>query len=239
MSGNITIFGVTFYTTGMPLLVMIILLPLATVIINKRLKKRCLKTSGPPDHSTQRIIVAKRVGLFAIVLFFAVLGDVIWTGITVHKLCKMEGGLHVYKTVEAEGFLGSGSSEWIEYGFQFVESNFLGDKFRLTTIAGLSKRTKVESFQSRYEEVGPERTVLTNTLARTRYYIKDRQTGEVLSERIYFSIYPGWLDKHFFTITGFTYSPWICGNYLFGDNQRKVIPHTELIKRTLQPIAKR
>jgi hypothetical protein len=37
-------------------------------------------------------------------------------------LCANQGGLHVYKTVEAEGFLGGGSIEYgSKYGFSYLE----------------------------------------------------------------------------------------------------------------------
>src|SRR3989338_1034007 len=66
------------------------------------------------------------------------------------RLCKEEAGLHVYKTVEAEGFLGDISIDyWAKYGFEFVESLYRRNKPRFTLHQG--KVIFVPSIQGFYE----------------------------------------------------------------------------------------
>ena len=69
------------------------------------------------------------------------------------QLCRAQGGLHVYKVVEAEGFLGGGSAErWTKYGFAYVESGgTLGRKFRDTMQDGKVVSTQIPEFISRYQ----------------------------------------------------------------------------------------
>ena len=132
------------------------------------------------------------------------------------QLCRAQGGLHVYKVVEAEGFLGEGSAErWTKYGFKYVESGG-GDKMsRYTMQDGKVVHQRIQEFISRYQsKTGDNHVVLGKYFARSSELVIDRQTKEVLGELVFFSIYPGWLDNIAIGLTGLGsgFTPWSCGD---------------------------
>src|SRR3990172_9133686 len=69
------------------------------------------------------------------------------------RLCKEEAGLHVYKTVKAEGFICSTNIDyWAKYGFQYVESLYKeGKKTRFTLNQGKVTSETIPAYISRYE----------------------------------------------------------------------------------------
>ncbi|MFA5913279.1 MAG: hypothetical protein WC830_06940 [Burkholderiales bacterium] len=147
----------------------------------------------------------------------APLWDVYAIGREAEQLCNEQAGLHIYRTVEAEGFLGSGMSKyWADRGFKYVESGGSQNrKFRGTMRNETVVIQEVEEFASQYQVgSGEDHTPIGKHMARSSYRVVDRQNGEVLGELIYFSIYPSWLDNLFIglTGTGSGFSPWLCGN---------------------------
>ena len=69
------------------------------------------------------------------------------------RLCREEAGLHVYKTVEAEGFLGSvsGIEKWSKHGFQYVEGLYKkGQKTRAMMREGEIIYEPIQIYTSRY-----------------------------------------------------------------------------------------
>ncbi len=59
------------------------------------------------------IFVALELGIFGVVYW-----DIIIAGNQVSKMCREQGGMHIYKTVGAEGIAGlPGIIGWSEYSF--------------------------------------------------------------------------------------------------------------------------
>jgi hypothetical protein len=144
-----------------------------------------LITYGGPE-----ILVAVVVLLITPLAYFAILRRVavwvrisaialLWGG-TIHlaywdvyqiakeaeRLCREEAGLHVYRTVEAEGLLGLSSIEyWAQFGLKYVEFDFGREKFRYTLAGGRVEKTPVNEFRSRYELTHREELVGTKCSA--------------------------------------------------------------------------
>lgn len=140
--------------------------------------------------------------------------DVYMIGRDADRLCNEQGGLHVYKTVEADGFLGGGSIErWSQYGFSYVESGGMGDKKYRTSIQDGKVLTKeVSEYISRYRLAGENHTPIHNSISRSSLQIVTRKNNEVLGELIYFSIYPGIFDGVLLKLLGSGPVLWQCGN---------------------------
>lgn len=133
------------------------------------------------------------------------------------QLCRTQAGLHVYRVVEAEGFLGGGMDKyWAEHGFKYVESGGTHDrKFRDTMQDGKVVTTQVSEFVSRYQrQTGVDERVINKYMERTSSRVIDRQKQEVLGELVILLIYPGWLDNIALglTGTGSGFHPWSCGD---------------------------
>jgi hypothetical protein len=132
------------------------------------------------------------------------------------RLCNEQAGMHIYRTVEADGFLGSSAIEqWSKFGFKYVE-NGGGEKMsRYTLQDGKIVHERIQQFASRYQaKTGENHVVINKHFARSSERVIDRHSGEVLGELVYFSIYPGRLDNLFIGLTGARsgFSPWFCGD---------------------------
>jgi hypothetical protein len=62
--------------------------------------------------------------------------------------------------------------------------------------------------------------------------------GRVLGTLEAYIIGPGWLDRYVIAVSGFSFSPWICGknpdgNLTYGEDR---IGHSDLIRSALQPV---
>ncbi len=152
------------------------------------------------------------------------------------RLCQEEAGLHVYKTVEADGLAGVFELEdWIEYGFTYVENEtIMGGKKRYTLHDDLIVEEKVNSFISDYEYV-KNIEVLEMPFNRSRKIIQDRTSGEVLGEIVSFAVYPGWLDSRLLGFMGFTWSPVGCDGDYLPQHQKITLYYDDLIKAVIKP----
>jgi hypothetical protein len=163
-----------------------------------------------------------------------------------NRLCSKQGGLHVYKTVEAEGFLGGSSIKyWSKYGFSYLEVGGANKKkFKLTMQNGEVHREELAEFNSRYQvksSAGVKK--YGNTFRRSSARVIDRETQEVLGELVTFSIYPSKFDLLALRLTRGEYNPWICGNeapqgegsYSPGD-RKHLFGISDVIKATILPI---
>lgn len=152
------------------------------------------------------------------------------------RLCREEAGLHVFRTVEAEGFLGVFSIEhWASYGFRYVEYDLRGKKVRYTIVEGKVEETLVDEFLSRYEYVYDGGVPFGTSFNRHSKMVQDRQSEEVLGELVYFSVYPGWIDSRWLGWSGFTFTPRICDN----DDPPDLTSAwslTDLIKAVVKPV---
>jgi hypothetical protein len=155
------------------------------------------------------------MALFATTVVTAPLWDVYAIGVEAKRLCREQAGLHVYRTVEADGLLGWGlGKRETEHGFKFAESGG-GDKMSRYTIQdGKVIHQRVNDFVSRYQyRTGDNHLVIGKHFERSSDQVIDRQTKEVLGELVVLSIFPGWFDNLAIALTGTGsgFSPWRCG----------------------------
>ena len=162
--------------------------------------------------------------------------DVIYISLKARKLCREEAGLHVYKTVEADGFLGASNIDyWAEHGFQYLEMEFIdGKKTRYTLVDGKVAKENVDKILSNYEYV-TDLEILKAPFNSSRKMIRDRKTREVLGEIISFAVYPGWLDSRLLGILGLTWSPAGCDGDYLPEPQKSTLSYKELVKAVIKP----
>ena len=170
-----------------------------------------------------------------VVAIFIAYWDVYRIAKEAERLCREEAGLHVYKTVEAEGFLGASSIDyWSEYGFRYLEMEFVGGKkARYTLAGGKVAKENVEKLLSRYEYV-TDLEVLERPFNRQRQMIRDRQTGEILGEIIAYAVYPGWLDSRLLGFLGFSWSPKACDEDYVPERGKLRYSYRDLVKAVIK-----
>jgi len=161
------------------------------------------------------------------------------------SLCNEQGGLHVYKTVEADGFLGGwGIETAAKHGFSYVESGGGKHMNRWTMVDGEPVRESITEFKSHYQVgVGGSEERINLRIRRARSAsVKNRLTGEMIGELIIFKIYPSWFDIFILSLSPVEYNPWICGKEApkqerYNDKLNKKYRYTfsDLIKATLKP----
>lgn len=185
-------------------------------------------------------LVVKITGIFSlwVIAIFIAYWDVYQIAKEAERLCREEAGLHVYKTVEAEGFLGSSSIEyWSKYGFKYVEMEFIGGKkYRNSLVNNKITREEVKEIFSRYEYVGDSEE-LELPFTRDKKMIRVRKTGEVLGEIISFAVYPGWLDSYLLGVIPATWSPPRCDDNYIPENQKAIHSYSDLVKAVIKPVS--
>jgi len=186
-------------------------------------------------HFKRSIKIISIASIWIAAIFIAY-WDVYQISVEAERLCRDEAGLHVYKTVEAEGFLGYASDieYWSEYGFSYIEGFYKNKKTRLTFQNGEVMRETISEYISLYEYVTDSR-VLGVPFVRGKDIIKNRKTGETLGEIVAFKIYPGWLDSRLLGVLGFTWIPPRCDGYYRPDRQKRTIYLSDLIKAVIIP----
>ena len=175
------------------------------------------------------------LALWALAVFIAY-WDVYQISKEARRLCKEEAGLHVYKTVEAEGFLGSvtGIANWSEYGFQYVEGIYKGKKTRATLKNGNVVYEVISEYTSRYQSKSEEKK-FKKTFVKHERVIMDRDTGEILGEEVGFKVYPGWLDRWLLGKLGFTWIPSYCDGDYPPERGKTTLKYEDLIKAVIRP----
>jgi len=178
-----------------------------------------------------RIVRSKRLGtvaktvaipIFLIIAYAIPLGDVTLNSIAMAKVCP-KAGLHVYKQVQVEGYFDRRAGDYTlnNYPYRFVEiPRKDGQVIRLERQEdGRVERTVHDKTTAQYEVVYEE--VAFNRelgVENKRYWIRDRDTQDVLGEWLEFGVLPGWLDR-VLVIRWFGGSIGACGNdpeaYLF------------------------
>jgi len=184
--------------------------------------------------------VAARLVTIAILWAGALLAafwDVYQIAREAQRLCAEEAGMHVYRTVEAGGFMGVSDIEyWTEKGFSFVEKEFAGQqRYRYTLVNREVVKEQVEELWSRYEYT-TDSAVLEMPFARTRDLIRDRLTGDVLGEVVAFKKYPGWLDSRFVGLVGFSWTPPRCDDDYPSQPGKRTHYIRELINAVIKPM---
>lgn len=180
-----------------------------------------------------KIISVLSLWIFAVFISY---WDVYQIAKKAERLCRDEAGMHVYKTVEAEGFLGYATDieQWSEYGFSYVEGRYKNKKTRLSIKDGEVIRETVPKYISLYQYTG-DSEVLEEPFVKTKDLIKVRKTNEILGEVIAFKVYPGWLDSRLLGILGFSWTPPRCdGNYK-PEPGKSTIYLRDFIKAVLKP----
>lgn len=169
------------------------------------------------------------------VAFVAVFWDVFLLSREANNYCRKDGGLHVYKTVEASGFVGTTSIEyWSTQGFSFVESRAGSKRFHITLRNGEPHYEEVDRYSAEYGWKGQSHEVITPSLSRYRYWTFDLRTNEILGELVYYLVEGGWADRYLV----FAASPSVCGNEAPAELQAKYgkrLNLNDVISATLTP----
>ena len=162
------------------------------------------------------------------------------------KLCKEQGGLHVYKRVETDGFIGlAGIKKWSEYGFTYIERGGLNNKkYRYAMKNGEEVREEINEYTSRYQTGSSEGfKKLTNNIKSTSFYVKDRVDNKVLGELVTIGIYPSSFDLFILHLLPVEYNAWQCGNEapkgkgMYSSAHKKYLYSTsDVIESTLIPM---
>jgi len=228
----ITIFGTTYYTwlAPYPLLFIIAFLVFLMLVfmLDHWIKKR-------------RIRITKGLAIWIIVLFVLeviLFWDVVWVAHEAKRLCKEEGGLHVYKTVEVESLPNQRIikekeiNRLLDLGYGYVvNSNIENGKevlYRYSKENGLLIKREIYDFSSRYQmDSNNYGEVINRYLKKDVLYVTDKETGCILSEAVLFSIYPGRVDSWLLGKSGLSFTPWFCGDHGY-----------DLFEKTLLPKAK-
>lgn len=161
------------------------------------------------------------------------------------KLCEQRGGLHVYRTVNADSFLGGGGIEyWSRYGFRFLEIGGSQDKkYRLIMKESKEIREEISDFESQYQvQTDVELPGHDPNIRGSAVRVKDRITGEVLGELVKLTIYPSWFDRFALNLLPVEFNPWICGNEApdgegsYSPGKKKYLyGSSDVIKATIKP----
>ena len=203
------ILGFRFYMTGFSLLLMT---PFLVWLLIRLLRWLWVRQQGSKESRHIQLVKLHFSLWLTIALFIALHWDIAATSYKVNKLCREQGGLHVYKTAEVEGFLGGVSIEaWSEYGFSYVEMlGAYGDKYRYTIKDGREHREIIDEFKSQYMLDSDSKQV-DEHVKRVRRTIRDRHNGEVLGDLVFFNVYPGWIDRFYYKLVPIPFSPIQCG----------------------------
>lgn len=152
------------------------------------------------------------VMILAGLLAYAIpLGDVTVNSMAMAKVCP-SAGLHIYKTVEVEGFVGH--YDLRDSAYQFIEFPTLrtnGTYYFLRSEKnsdGSISVKKLEQPSAEYEVFAggggyselrglkPDGRYDSEThTKKSRWLIQNRITGEVMAEWLFFSAMAGWLDR--------------------------------------------
>lgn len=183
-------------------------------------------------------LAIKITGIFTlwVVAIFIAYWDVYQIAKEAERLCREEAGLHVYKTVEAEGVSGIHPTKaWFEYGFSYIENEtILGGKKRYTLQNDVITEEEINSFRSHYK-YSTDSEVLDMPFTRNKKIIQDQQSGEILGQITSFSIYPGWLDSRLLGLLGFTWIPPRCDGDYPPERGKTILYYDDLIRHIIKP----
>jgi len=156
----------------------------------------------------------KKAGILilALILAYAIpLGDVTVNSLAMAKVCPT-AGLHIYKTMEVEGFVGhydlkNSPYRFIEFPAMQVGGTYLWDRFEKQPDGSISMtRLKLPTAEyevlmggsyakfNGYERGGYDQKSHTE---KDRWVIRNRLTGDVIAEWLFFRALPGWVDRFF------------------------------------------
>lgn len=140
------------------------------------------------------------VMLLAALLAYAIpLGDVTVNSIAMAKVCP-NAGLHIYRTVEVDGFIGHRTLDYAPYKFiEFPTLRTNGTYYWVHSEKrpdGSISEKKLEQPTAEYEVIDGQWHVDSNLgVEAMTDVVRSRISGEILAERNLFNPLPGWLDK--------------------------------------------
>lgn len=157
--------------------------------------------------------------IFMLILAYAIpLGEVTMNSIAMAKVCP-QAGLHIYRTVEVDGYIDSTSDQFLrENDYSFIETPQPGTDGKSYSWVRYEKQkdgsilhTRVNQPSSSYEVLTPggyadySGVTLSETqdgVRKTRWVIRDRETGEIIAEWLFFNAVPAGPDKFMMYGTG-------------------------------------
>lgn len=227
----IEIFGTTYYTSWIVTTLFCFISLIFAVIIMSVIRRLPEK-----DRSSKKKLLIF-AGVFELVIFGILHWDIIVAGHQVSKMCREQGGMHIYKTVEADGMAGmSGIRGWSKYGFSYVEYvDARGDVIRSTMVNGERVKEKVDKMTSQYifksKSENVARLVYKSFIKKMTLSVVDRDDGNVLGELIYFTIHQGWADHW---VPG-EYTPWSSCDKGMRNGRSVFLTGSGLIKEVVTP----
>lgn len=193
------------------------------------------------DRYGWRRLLQGRARITATLLLAAVLlslpwWDVVLIGLRAQRLCAERAGLHVFKTVEAEGFLNGRIGPYAKHDFSFTEDTGIGGKkYRYFMQDDQVQAVEIPDFASRYElQTGARFQIIEEKFRPESALVVDRQNGEVISELVIVHIYPGWLDSILRWVLDAESPPWTCGDEPPSGASPKLSPY-DLVVETIKP----
>jgi len=178
------------YITGMSLFVLAVFyLPLVLWVL-KRI------WNSPRWHGIKK---AGMLMLATVLAYVIPLGDVTINSLAMEKVCPT-AGLHIYKTVEVEGFVGSTALRDTPYRFNEsptlkVDGTYYWRRFEKQLDGSISV-TDLEQPTAEYEVVdGDWRYDQEHSISIMRDLIRHRISGQILAENLTFKPLPGWVDS--------------------------------------------
>jgi len=148
---------------------------------------------------------AKKAGAMMLTLLLAYtipLGDVTFNSMAMAKVCP-SAGLHIYRTVEVEGYVDSGSEITLRQSpYKFIESpqlkvdgSYYWNRYEKQS-DGTIYRTRLEQPTAANEIVYEQWHVdKERGIEASRYVVRNRISREILAEWNLFNPRPGWLDR--------------------------------------------
>jgi len=179
------------YISGLSILILLIFyMPLVLFILWRIVKSNFGKAAK---------VIA--ILVFLLLAYAIPLGDVTVHSMAMAKVCP-NAGLHVYKQVKVDGYFDPSASDQILdlYPYQFIEYTRPGARERIIHVERSQDKRTIKStldtpaarYEIKYEGWGINKDLGVSVL---RDSVINRNTNEVLGERLLFNPIPGWLDR--------------------------------------------
>ena len=138
--------------------------------------------------------------MLVIILAYVIpLGDVTINSLAMAKVCPT-AGLHIYKTVEVEGYLTNiGDGDILKsYPYRFIEATTPGGQLIHWERQSDGKilRQEIEQPRAKYELKSEKNIKMILPVQASRDVVVNRNTNEVLGEWKFFTHIPGWVDRY-------------------------------------------
>jgi hypothetical protein len=140
------------------------------------------------------------IPLYLVLAYAIPLGDVTWHSWNISKVCP-KAGLHVYRTVVVDGFLGEfvGEDTLKRYPYVFVERRAASVDLAFGHFE--HREDQIVDFvvpraQAEWEYIrdSSDYSDKTHGVTVDRDVIRNRQTGEVIAENFVYGAWRGWID---------------------------------------------